>query len=56
MTRDDMEIIVEYYLSISGKAVLESTDIQASPREVEEFMEGVLGYVECGIGVGAFDE
>ena len=55
MTRDDMETIVEYYLGdVNTKAVLEDTDIQASPREVEAFMSGVAWYVERGIREGVF--
>ncbi len=57
MTRNDMETIVAYYLGgISTKAVLEDTYVQVSRREVEEFMDEVLRYVEDGLGVGAFDE
>ena len=57
MTQDDMETIVDYYLGgINTKAVLEDTDVQVTQREVEEFMDEVIRYVEDGLGVGAFDE
>ncbi|KPK50100.1 MAG: hypothetical protein AMS22_12700 [Thiotrichales bacterium SG8_50] len=57
MTRDDMQILVYYYLyDASAKPVMEDTDIDATRVEIEKMLNRLAEYLEKAIDRGVFDD
>lgn len=57
MTREEMELLLDFYFrGASAKSAMESLDLEATPREIEDFLWAAAEYVETGVRVGSFDE
>ncbi len=53
MTREDMKNIIRHYLwGASPKSVLEETDMDLTPREVEDFLDRADAIINRGIEAG----
>lgn len=56
MTRDDMKIIVAYYLwGASPKGVREDTNIQVAGGEIQDFLLFIAEFLDNTIEEGRFD-
>lgn len=57
MTRDDMEILLDFYLrGADADLGKESLGLEATSRQIEDFLWAAALHVETGIRAGEFDE